>query len=446
MLKLPKLQKLATVQTLQIVMGLGLLASVPALLPVVRAQQVEELPRRVPAAFMTYRGAGWLERHEREDQERPSDVVRAMKLSPGLVVADIGCGSGYMARKMAPLVAPKGKVYCVDIQQEMLTIASDLAKKEGITGIVPILGGEDDPKLPAKGEVDWMILVDVYHEFSKPEAMLARMREALSPTGKIALVEYRMEDGSADIVKPDHRMSIRQVLNEWEAAGFRMIDLQESLPMQHLIVLEANTAKSGAAPLTDVDLADALAAKTIEQEVVSATPASLKLKVRRKGQERLVVTAQAGTYFASQSGARDVVAARDASIPLFDNEWHEWTLMSATAQRVKPLPAAGQAMEVQPASKRLPVRNLMHYLQAGGLPAGVVQAALLIAVDDSTYADIEPFVQSGPLTNEMAVGFALYFCEKAGVDITLRKVWGDRTRIIDKVSDENLRTFLKNRL
>lgn len=184
---------------------------------------------------MSYHGAGWLERASREEEERPAEVIEFMKLENGDVVADIGCGTGFFGRRIAKKVAPDGKVYGVDIQPEFIEMLEEFCEKEELTNVVPVLGDEDDPKLP-EGELDWMILVDVYHEFQQPEPMLAKMREALKPDGRVALLEYRLHGKTAAHIKIDHRMSIEQVLAEWNAAGFELVDLQEFLPSQHLFI------------------------------------------------------------------------------------------------------------------------------------------------------------------------------------------------------------------
>ncbi|MCH8811469.1 MAG: methyltransferase domain-containing protein, partial [Gemmatimonadetes bacterium] len=172
--------------------------------------QSVDLPQRIPAPFMSYQGAGWLERPERVAEEMPDAMVAIMGLEDGDVVADIGAGSGFFTRRMARLVAPTGTVYAVDIQPEMLEILQGYVEEEGVTGVVPVLSEFDDPKLP-EGEIDWILLVDVYHEFGNHEAMLTKMREALKSDGRVALLEYRVEDGTGDHIKGDHRMSVRQV-------------------------------------------------------------------------------------------------------------------------------------------------------------------------------------------------------------------------------------------
>jgi len=190
---------------------------------------------RTPAPVMSHLGAAWLERPTRDEEERPEIVLEAMKLKNGDVVADIGVGSGYYARKIAPLVAPDGKVLGVDIQPEMLDILTGLAIKEEIANIEPILGTIDDPNLP-DGALDWILLVDTYHEFAEPQAMLKKIKKALKPDGKVCLVEYRLLGTTAAHIKKEHRMSVEQVLTEWEPAGFVLEELIEEMPSQHLFI------------------------------------------------------------------------------------------------------------------------------------------------------------------------------------------------------------------
>jgi predicted methyltransferase len=190
---------------------------------------------RRPAPVMGFAGADWLEREGREAEQRPEKVIRTMGLKDGDVVADLGCGTGFFARRMARAVAPSGRVYGVDIQPKMLERMKDLLAQEGITNVVPVLGTADDPGLPP-ASLDWILLVDVYHEFQQPKPMLAKMREALKPEGRIALVEYRLLGDSAAHIRPEHRMSVDQVLGEWLPAGFRLVKRHEFLPTQHFFV------------------------------------------------------------------------------------------------------------------------------------------------------------------------------------------------------------------
>src|SRR5262249_37858123 len=144
------------------------------------------------AQVMGHQGAGWLDRPEREMEEQVSKLIEALKFKPGMIVADIGAGTGYHSLRIAKLVAPGGKVYAVDIQKEMLAIIKAKMKKQEIDNIEPILGTINDPKLPAAA-IDVIFMVDVYHEFSHPYEMTTAMLAALKKGGKLVFVEFRLE-------------------------------------------------------------------------------------------------------------------------------------------------------------------------------------------------------------------------------------------------------------
>lgn len=199
-------------------------------------------PKREPANILSFEKADWLEREGREELEKPQVVIQAMELREGMTVAEIGAGTGFFSRRIAKVVGPTGKVYAQDIQPEMLELLKGYAAKEGITNIVPVLGTETDPKLPI-GKIDRLLLVDVYHEFQKPQPMLAALRKVLAPGGTVTLVEYRLEGDSASHISLKHRMSTEQVLAEWTAGGYTLLNQVETLPSQHVFIF---TAKRGA--------------------------------------------------------------------------------------------------------------------------------------------------------------------------------------------------------
>jgi ubiquinone/menaquinone biosynthesis C-methylase UbiE len=187
------------------------------------------------AQVMGHQGAAWLERPEREQEERTDLLVTALALKPGEIVADIGAGSGYFSWRMAQKVGERGKVYAVEIQQEMIDILQVNMKKRGVGAIVqPVLGTVQDPKLPADS-VDTIILVDVYHEFDFPFEMTRAMIQALKPGGRLVLVEYRGEDPAVPI-KPLHKMTVAQVRKEMTVHPVAFEQTIATLPRQHIIV------------------------------------------------------------------------------------------------------------------------------------------------------------------------------------------------------------------
>lgn len=201
-------------------------------------------PKRQPANVMSFERAAWLEREGRDQAEKPEVVLAAMELREGLTVAEIGAGTGFFTRRLARAVGPSGKVYAEDIQPEMLDLLKQYAAREGIANVIPVLGTETDPRLPGHG-IDRILLVDVYHEFQKPEAMLARIRDSLAPGGTVTLVEYRLEGATAFHINVRHRMSVEQVLSEWNAAGFELANQIETLPAQHIFIF---STRRGARP------------------------------------------------------------------------------------------------------------------------------------------------------------------------------------------------------
>ncbi len=194
------------------------------------------LGRRI-AQTMHWAGADWLTRHEREQEEAGAVMREQLLLKPGMNVCDLGCGNGYHSIPMAKAVAPAGRVFGVDIQKEMLEFLKDRAKAENVTNIEPVLGGDADPHLPA-ASCDLVLMVDVYHELSKPAEMLAALKKALKPKGQIVLVEFRAEDESVPI-KPEHKMSKDQIMKEMTSAGYKLARSYDKLPWQHLMFFEA---------------------------------------------------------------------------------------------------------------------------------------------------------------------------------------------------------------
>jgi SAM-dependent methyltransferase len=189
---------------------------------------------RVFALPMSVEGAPWLDRREREDEEEVGLMIRLLRLPRGATVADVGAGSGYVTTRLARAVGPTGKVYAVDIQQGMLDLLAQAVAKQKLTNVEPVLSTFDDPRLPA-ASVDLIVMVDVYHEFSQPQRMLQRMKEALKPDGRLVLVEYRAEDPAVPI-RPEHKMTKAQVKQEVEHEGFKQSRVLDDLPRQHVVI------------------------------------------------------------------------------------------------------------------------------------------------------------------------------------------------------------------
>jgi precorrin-6B methylase 2 len=215
----------------------GLLALCAASLFAGQTAQPGEHPvtGRKIAGVMGVQGADWLNRPEREQEENPEGALDALAIRPGMVIADVGAGTGYMSLRLAKRVGPTGKVYANDIQPEMLRRLRENAAKAGLTNIETVQGEEADPKLPAD-RMDLVLLVDVYHEFSKPREMIDKIRDSLKADGRLVLLEYRKEDPNVPI-REEHKMTVSEVKAELEPQGLALSKVIETLPQQHILIL-----------------------------------------------------------------------------------------------------------------------------------------------------------------------------------------------------------------
>ena len=191
----------------------------------------ETATSRTPAATCSYLGAEWLDRPDRDAREQPDKVLHALRLTPDMTVADVGAGTGHFTVLLAKRVKA---VHATDLQPEMLRMLDARLAKANITNVTLHRAGDHDAALPA-GCCDLVLMVDVYHELADPAAVLAGVRKALKPKGRLVLVEYRGEDPSVPI-KPEHKMTVAQVRGELEPLGWTFEQSLEFLPDQHVIV------------------------------------------------------------------------------------------------------------------------------------------------------------------------------------------------------------------
>ena len=200
----------------------------------VQAMPVHPISGRRIAPVMGWQGADWLERSEREQEESPDVAVRLLQIPPGASVADIGAGSGYITLLLSAAVGPTGRVFANDLQPQMIEILRRRLASQNVKNVTLVQGSIDDPNLPPAA-VDLALMVDVYHELSRPQAMLQKLRTALKPGGRLVLLEYRKEDPAIPI-KFEHKMSIQEAKAELEAEGFKLSKVDESLPRQHILI------------------------------------------------------------------------------------------------------------------------------------------------------------------------------------------------------------------
>ena len=191
---------------------------------------------------MGHLGAGWLERPGRRQEERTDLLLANLELKKHHNAADIGAGTGFFSFPMSEQVTD-GKVYAVDIQNEMLDIIRKRMKQRGTSNVVPTLGTIDDTKLPLD-TIDLVLLVDAYHEFSHPREMMESIFNALRPGGRLVLIEYRKEDPSV-LIKPLHKMTQKQAILEMKAVGLKWKETKDFLPKQHFMVFTKPLPQKG---------------------------------------------------------------------------------------------------------------------------------------------------------------------------------------------------------
>ncbi|HWQ35478.1 MAG TPA: class I SAM-dependent methyltransferase [Blastocatellia bacterium] len=192
------------------------------------------------AHVMGHQGAEWLERSDREETELPQQVVENLSLKADSIVADIGAGTGYFTFRISPRV-PQGKVYAVDIQPEMLELIEERKKRTGAKNVITVHGTETNPRLPAH-EVEVVLMVDAYHEFSWPREMMENIVLSLKPGGRVVLIEYRGEDPEVPI-KRVHKMTQQQAKREMAAVGLKWRETRNFLPLQHFMIFEKSASQ-----------------------------------------------------------------------------------------------------------------------------------------------------------------------------------------------------------
>lgn len=169
----------------------------------------------------------------RDAWQKPHQVIEALALAPDAVVADIGSGTGYFAARLAHFV-PKGRVYGVDTEPDMVKYLAERARREGLANLESVAGVPGDPRLPAK--VDLALLVDVYHHIGDREAYFGKLRASLKPGARLAIIDFR-EDAPTGPPKRE-RIAPARVKAELARAGYAPVKEHGFLPNQYFLVFE----------------------------------------------------------------------------------------------------------------------------------------------------------------------------------------------------------------
>ena len=173
-------------------------------------------------------------RPQRDEQERPEQLLSALHIPRGATVADVGSGTGYFTWRLAEHVGPKGKVYAVDVQQSMLDLTKATVAEHKLSNVEYILATDTSPRLPDRS-VDFVFIAYAYHEFGDPDAMMMGIKRALKPGGRVLILEYAKESNIAP-ASPLHKMSFEEIRREIQPMGFVIDQLLDFLPVQHGVI------------------------------------------------------------------------------------------------------------------------------------------------------------------------------------------------------------------
>lgn len=170
---------------------------------------------------------------KRDAWQKPHEVIQALALKPDVVIADIGSGTGYFSARFANMT-PKGRVYGVDTEPDMVKFLADRAKREGLKNVIAVTGAPDDPRLPEKA--DLIILVDVYHHVENRERYFRQLQKSLKPGGRLAIIDFRMD--SQEGPPKSARIAPNQVKAELKRAGYALEREHAFLPNQYFLVFQ----------------------------------------------------------------------------------------------------------------------------------------------------------------------------------------------------------------
>ena len=170
----------------------------------------------------------------RDAWQKPHAVVAALGLAPGATVVDLGAGTGYFAKDLSAAVGARGAVLAADTEPALVAHLRARAEREGLANLVPILASADNPRLPAAG-ADVVLIVDTYHHIDDRVAYLRRLKDALKPSGRVAVVDWQKRDLP---VGPElaHKLAREQVIDEMSRAGYRLTAEPELLPYQYFLI------------------------------------------------------------------------------------------------------------------------------------------------------------------------------------------------------------------
>lgn len=172
---------------------------------------------------------------KRDEWQHPERILAALKLEPGMRVADIGAGTGYFSRRLSAAVEASGSVFVVEVEPNLVAHLRDRAETEKTANVVPVLASADNPRLPS-ASIDLALFVDAYHHIDGRLAYLAVLKRALRAGGRVAIVEWKPGKQPVGPPEEDHKLAREQVVREMTGAGFELVETPDFLPHQYLVL------------------------------------------------------------------------------------------------------------------------------------------------------------------------------------------------------------------
>jgi ubiquinone/menaquinone biosynthesis C-methylase UbiE len=178
---------------------------------------------------------GELEAPDRDEWQRPVEIMDALGVAEGSVVADLGAGSGWFTIRLAARVGPNGHVYAEDVQRPMIQAIKVRVERLGLTNVTPVFGTASDPHLPVA--VDAVLIVDAYHEMEQPVLLLRNVARHLKPNGRVGIVQATKEGGGPG-PEMDERVDPEVIIRDARAAGLVLRSRETFLKYQYMLVFE----------------------------------------------------------------------------------------------------------------------------------------------------------------------------------------------------------------
>jgi predicted methyltransferase len=170
----------------------------------------------------------------RDKWQRPAEVVKALGLKKGMVVADLGAGTGYFMPYLVAAVGDEGTVFAVEPEPKLVEHLRVRAEMAEAANVVPILASLDNPRLPPSS-VDVVLIVDTFHHIDDRLAYMRRLRRALKRGGRIVIVDW-FKRPLPEGPPPEHKIDRGQVVEEMEAAGYRLVEEPQVLEYQYFLI------------------------------------------------------------------------------------------------------------------------------------------------------------------------------------------------------------------